>query len=456
MLSHKNQLNQTPNIMTELKKQISFYTLTMIAIGSSIGSGIFKTPSEIAGYLPAEGWMLTVWIVGGIIALCGALTFAEISARYPQAGGFYVYLREAFGELPAFLFGWTMLVVVNTGSLAALSLVFVSYLNILIPISEVFQTVIAISTIVLLTIMNVFGVRFGGIFASVFTTAKLLGIFMVVLLGVFLGNYSVDAFNFTIPQTAQNMPLISAFGLALIGVTFSYGGYQHATFVAAEVKDAQRVVPRALLSGIAIVCVAYISINVAYLKLMPLATIAASKSVAADAVSTIWTAGALFVAFLIVLSVLGTIGIYIWTAPRIYFAMARDGVFFKQFAEIHPRYKTPQYAIIFQSIWAIVLLIFWKTFADLITYVVFIDTAFFFLTASTIFVLRRKDAQQTEQIPRYRTLLYPITPLIFMAMSAFIVVNTLIEKPTQAIAGLVFLVIGVGVFYMFKKMSKED
>jgi basic amino acid/polyamine antiporter, APA family len=441
--------------MSELKKQISFYTLTMIAIGSSIGSGIFKTPSEIAGYLPAEGWMLTVWIVGGIIALCGALTFAEISARYPQAGGFYVFLREAFGELPAFLYGWTMLVVVNTGSLAALSLVFVAYLNILVPISDIFQTIIAISTIVGLTIMNVFGVRFGGIFASVFTTAKLLGIFMVVLLGVFMGNFSVNTMNFTFPQiaqSAQSLPLISAFGLALIGVTFSYGGYQHATFVAAEVKDAQRVVPRAMLLGISIVCLAYLSVNVAYLKLMPLANIAASKSVAADAVSSVWTAGALFVAFLIVLSVLGTIGIYILTAPRIYFAMAADGVFFKQFAQLHPKYRTPQYAIIFQSIWAIILLIFWKTFSDLITYVVFIDTAFFFLTAATIFVFRRRETtENSTQNVFYRTLLYPITPLIFMAMSAFIVVNTLIEKPVQAIAGLVFIVIGTGVFYIFKK-----
>jgi basic amino acid/polyamine antiporter, APA family len=443
--------------MSELKKQISFYTLTMIAIGSSIGSGIFKTPSEIAGYLPAEGWMLTVWIVGGIIALCGALTFAEISARYPQAGGFYVFLREAFGELPAFLYGWTMLVVVNTGSLAALSLVFVAYLNILVPISDVFQTIIAISTIVGLTIMNVFGVRFGGIFASVFTTAKLLGIFMVVLLGVFMGSFSVNTMNFTFPQIAQsaqslNLPLISAFGLALIGVTFSYGGYQHATFVAAEVKDAQRVVPRAMLLGISIVCIAYLSVNLAYLKLMPLANIAVSKSVAADAVSSVWTAGAVFVAFLIVLSVLGTIGIYILTAPRIYFAMAADGVFFKQFAQLHPKYRTPQYAIIFQSIWAIILLIFWKTFSDLITYVVFIDTAFFFLTAATIFVFRQRETtKNSTQNVLYRTLLYPITPLVFMAMSAFIVVNTLIEKPVQAIAGLVFIVIGTGVFYIFKK-----
>jgi APA family basic amino acid/polyamine antiporter len=178
--------------------------------------------------------------------------------------------------------------------------------------------------------------------------------------------------------------------------------------------------------------------------------IVASKSVASDAVSVIWSAGATFIAFLITLSVLGTIGIYILTAPRIYFAMADDGLFFKQFATLHPKYKTPQYAIIFQSLWTIVLLLFWKTFSDLITYVVFIDTAFFCLTAATIFVFRKR----IKEAAAYRTIGYPFTPLIFMAMSTFIVVNTLIEKPTQAIAGLVFLGIGVGVFYAFKKITK--
>jgi basic amino acid/polyamine antiporter, APA family len=433
--------------MTEqLKKQITLYSLIMIAIGSSIGSGIFKTPSEIAGYLPTEGWMFMVWIAGGLVALCGALTFAEIASLFPKAGGFYVYLKEAFGELPAFLYGWTMLLVINTGSLAALSLVFASYLNVLIPISDLAQLIIAISAIAILTVMNVLGVRLGGLFASIFTTAKLLGILTVVLIGVFWGHNPVSM-TFAWSGNTQNLPLISAFGLALIGVTFSYGGYQHATFVAAEVKDAQRIVPKAMLVGIAVVCLAYLTINIAYLKLLPMAQITSSGSVASDAVSTIWAAGSRFIAFLIVLSVLGTIGIYILTAPRIYFAMADDGIFFKKFAEIHPTYKTPIWSIIFQSAWAILLLIFWKTFSNLITYVVFVDTAFFFLTAATIFVFRKK----LKDAPRnYNTFAYPITPLVFMAMSAFIVLNTLIEKPVQALAGIAFLGIGVGAYYFFK------
>ena len=319
----------------------------------------------------------------------------------------------------------------------------------LIPISETVQLGIAVSAIAILTVMNVLGVRLGSLFASIFTTAKLLGILIVVLIGVFYGKHDVSV-SFNWSGNAQNLPLISAFGLALIGVTFSYGGYQHATFVAAEVQNAQKIVPKAMLIGIAVVCLAYLTINIAYLKLLPIGEIATSKGVASDAVSTIWAIGSKFIAFLIVLSVLGTIGIYILTAPRIYFAMADDGIFFKKFAEIHPVYKTPMWSIIFQSVWAIVLLVFWKTFSNLITYVVFIDTFFFFLTAATIFVFRKtlKNAARN-----YKTVAYPFTPLVFMAMSAFIVVNTLIEKPTQAIAGLVFLGIGVLVFYVFKNKN---
>ena len=285
----------------QLKKQISLYSLTMIAVGSSIGSGVFRTPSEIAGYLPTTGWMLGVWVAGGLVALCGALTFAEIASIFQKAGGFYVFLKEAFGDLPAFLYGWSMLLVINTGSLAALTLVFTSYLNELIPMSENVQLMVAVLTIALLTLMNVLGVKWGGVFASIFTSAKLLGIAVVVVIGFVAGMYAVNMTDFAWTSNAENLPLVSSFGLALIGVSFSYGGYQHATFIAAEVKDADRIVPRAMLLGIGIVCLAYLSINVAYLKLLPIEKIAASTGVASEAVSTVWTLGGKFISFLIVL-----------------------------------------------------------------------------------------------------------------------------------------------------------
>jgi len=433
--------------MEELnKREIGLYGLTMIAIGSSIGSGIFKTPSEIAGYLPSEGLMLIVWMLGGAIALCGALTFAKIAARFPHVGGFYVFLKEAYGSLPAFLFGWSMLLVINTGSLAALSLVFTSYLGSFFPLSDNAQLTVAVATIVVLTVMNVFGVKFGNLFASIFTSAKLMGILFVVFLGLFFGtNQDVHFFNTGFSAGPGDLTLISAFGLALIGVTFSFGGYQHATFVAAEVRDAEKVVPKALVIGILIVCLAYLTINVAYLRFLPIEQIAASKSVASDAIDTVWNFGGKFVSFLIIISVVGTIGIYILTAPRIYFAMADDKLFFKSFARIHPVYGTPVWAIVFQSAWTIVLLVFWKTFSNLITYVVFVDEIFFFLTAISFFVLIKP-----------KKLVGILLALVFIAMTGFIIVNTLIEKPEQAVAGIIFLGIGCLFFVIFRKAAVKS
>ena len=226
----------------------------------------------------------------------------------------------------------------------------------------------------------------------------------------------------------------------MIGVTFSFGGYQHATFVAAEVKDAAKVVPKALVIGIVIVCLAYVTINVAYLRLLPIEQIAASKSVASDAIDTIWNFGGKFVSFLIIVSVVGTIGIYILTAPRIYFAMADDKLFFKKFAQIHPVYGTPVWAIVFQSAWTIILLVFWKTFSNLITYVVFVDEIFFFLTAISFFILIKP-----------KKFLGMFLAFVFIAMTGFIIINTLYEKPEQAVAGLIFLGVGSIFFVIFQK-----
>jgi APA family basic amino acid/polyamine antiporter len=240
------------------------------------------------------------------------------------------------------------------------------------------------------------------------------------------------------------LALISAFGLALIGVTFSFGGYQHATFVAAEVKDAAKIVPKALVIGILIVCLAYLTINVAYLRFLPIEQIAASKSVASDAINTIWNFGGKFISFLIIVSVVGTIGIYILTAPRIYFAMANDGLFFKKFAELHPKFGTPVWAIAFQSLWTIVLLVFWQTFSNLITFVVFVDSIFFCATAMTFFFLIKQ-----------KTMLSIVLAMIFLAMTGFIVLNTLYEKPGEAVAGLIFLAIGCFFFIIFRKIQAE-
>jgi APA family basic amino acid/polyamine antiporter len=247
--------------------------------------------------------------------------------------------------------------------------------------------------------------------------------------------------------------LAVAFGLALIGVLWSYGGWQHTSYVAGEAVDARRTVPKAMIIGTVVVVSVYLLTNVAYMLLLPVSEIAASSSVAADAVSTVIPFGATLIAIAIAISVFGTAGIYTLSAPRIYYAMADDGIFFRKLAEVHPKFRTPVNAIVTQSAWAIALLLFWGTFEDVITYVVFVDWIFFALTGLCVFLFRHrlKEAERP-----YKTLGYPITPLIFVTVSALFVVNTLVERPRQAWAGLIFTAIGVGVYSVFARRRPSE
>ena len=437
--------------MTKLRKELTLYGLTMIAIGSCVGSGIFLTPSQIAGHLPSPLLILLVWALGGIITLTGALTFAELGAMFPQAGGVYVYLKEGYGDLFGFLYGWAYLLVINSGALAALNIAFAYYLGFIIPLGDTGIKVVAVSAIIILTTINILRVKAGEIFSNIFTGLKLIGIAGIIAVGLFMGN--PELMSYQTGQAVSSGNIFVAFGLALIGVLWSYGGWQHASFVAGEARDAQKTVPRAMVLGALIVAFVYLLTNLAYLFLLPLPEIVGSESLAADAVSTVIPFGGNLIAVIIAISVVGTAGIYTLSAPRIYYAMADDGLFFKKLAWVHPRFRTPVNAILTQSIWAIILLLFWGTFEDVITYVVFIDWIFFALAAFAIFILRRtrKDVPRT-----YRTLGYPFTPALFIIITSFFVVNTLIEKPKQAWAGLIFMAIGLLSFIYFKESRKRN
>jgi APA family basic amino acid/polyamine antiporter len=434
--------------MTELKKELSLYGLTMVAIGSCIGSGIFLTPSQIAGYLPAPLLILLVWAIGGVITLTGALTFAELGSMFPEAGGVYVYLKEAYGGLFGFLYGWVYLVVITSGANAALSIACAYYLAFLFPMNQAGITSTAIIALVLVTIINILRVKAAEVFANVFTGLKLLGISAVILIGIFFGRAEVSLFSSGATSGAGS--LFSAFGLALIGVLWSYGGWQHASFVAGEARDARRTIPRAMVIGAVVVSVVYLLTNLAYLLLLPVGEIAASQSIAADAVSTVIPYGGMLIALMIAVSTFGTLGIYTLSAPRIYYAMARDGLFFKKLAYVHPRFHTPVYAILVQSAWAVVLLLFWGTFEDLITYVVFTDWVFFGLTAVGIFIFRRTR----KDLPRpYRTIGYPVVPLIFITITFLFVANALIAKPLHAWAGLILMAASLPIYFTFKRRA---
>ncbi len=429
--------------MSSLKQALSKFDLTMIAIGSTIGSGIFLTPSSIAHELHEPWLILAIWIVGGLMAIAGALTFAELGGLMPGAGGVYVYLSEAYGRLTGFLYGWAYLLVVNTGGVAALSLAFATYFGFFVSLDPVQVKLVAVAGIIIVTAINVVGVKIGGIFSDVFTMLKIAGILFLIVVGLTLGSSHTTDFT----TFSGNYP--GTLAVAMVGVLWSYGGWQHASFAAAEAKDPKRTVPFAMIVGTLVVAVLYILTNVAYMFLLPTASIGSSPRVAADAISTVLgPTGGSIIAIAIFISTFGTAGIYTLTAPRIYFAMANDGVFFKKVAEVHPRFHTPAVAILIQSGWAIVLIWFWGTFNELISYVVFTDWIFFAMTAASIFVFRKKKPDADRP---YKTFGYPFTPLFFIAIAAWFVLNTLFRKPEQAIAGLGFLALGIPAYFFWKR-----
>ncbi|MBC8182753.1 amino acid permease [candidate division KSB1 bacterium] len=435
--------------MPQLKKNLTLFDLSMIAIGSVIGSGIFLTPSLIANSLPSPMWILFVWILGGVLALTGALTYAELSSMMPEAGGIYVFLSKTFGGLFGFLFGWVYFFVVNTGAIAALSIVFSTYLGYFIPMTPTQIKLAAIAGIAILTLINVRGVKSGAIFSDLFTVLKIFGILGIILIGFGFG--SGNTTNFSAPLGQLPTGLSGALAVAMVGVIWSCGGWQHTTFTAAEAKNPKRDVPFAMIIGAVTITVIYLLTNIAYLFLLSPAEIAGSSHVAAEAVEKVLgPIGGSLIALAIFISTFGTAGIYTLSAPRIYFAMAKDKVFFHKAAEIHPKYGTPAYAIIFQSTWAIILILFWGTFENLISYVVFTDAIFFGLAATAIFVLRKRipDAKRP-----YKTLGYPVTPIIFIAIEVWFVVTIVSEKPLQSLAGLGFMFLGVPVYYFWKKKS---
>jgi basic amino acid/polyamine antiporter, APA family len=433
--------------MTELRRELSLFDMTMIAIGSSIGSGIFLTPALIAKALPSPLWILGIWIVGGITTMCGALTYAELGAMMPNAGGVYVFLSRAYGGLVGFLYGWAYFLVVNTGALAALALAFSTYLGFFFPFAGEHTTLVGILGIILVTIINVLGVKAGGIFSDLFTVLKIAGIAVLIIVGIGWGSSTTTDFSIPLGQLPNGLG--SALTLAFVSILWSFGGWQHATFTAAEAKDPRRTVPLSLIIGALTVTIIYVATNIAYMFLLPPDQMGNSPHVAADAIGRVLgPLGGTIIALTIFISTFGTTGIYTLTAPRIYYAMATDGLFFKKVAEVHPRFRTPMLSILLQSAWAIILILFWGTFESLISYVVFTDWIFFALAAFSIFIFRRR---QPEAERPYRTLGYPLTPLFFVAISTLFVLYTLFEKPAESIAGLGFLAIGVPVFLFWKK-----
>ncbi len=431
----------------ELPRKLSLLDSTMINVGSMIGSGIFIVPATIALHLQSSLLIVVVWIAGGVISLFGALSVAELGAMMPDAGGQFVYLGRAYGPLWGFLYGWSAFFVINTASIAAVAVTFATYLGYFFPLAEFGIRSIAIISIVFLTIINCFGIKWGAMVQNGMTMLKILALLILVVLGFALSGGSFSNFSPVLPT----LPFSSFMGplvLALIAVLWSYDGWIEITYVAGEVIDPQKNLPRALGIGTFIVIVLYVVVSCAVSYVLPIQAAAHSQIVLSDtAVKIMGTGGAVFISVAVIISTFGTNNGFIFTCPRIYYAMAKEGLFFKWLATIHPKYETPLPSLIVQAILAS-LLILSGTYDQLITYVVFASFLFYGMSAGAVLLLRKRSP---ETVRSYKTWGYPATPIIFILFALTLTAYTIIEDPRDSLIGAAIVLLGVPAYFYWKK-----
>ncbi|HEX6600150.1 MAG TPA: amino acid permease [Gemmatimonadaceae bacterium] len=429
-------------------RRIGLFSATMLVVGGIIGSGIFLNPAIVAQRVGSGRLILATWALGAAIALLGAFIFAELGARRPEAGGGYVYLRDAFGPLPAFLYGWALLLAIASGAAAAVAVTFASYAAPLFGLGSGNERWLAALAIALLSLINAFGVRPGAWTQNIFTLLKLAAI-AVLVVGALAGGSAgpmISCVGADCTSPALERGVIVAVGTALVPVLFAYGGWQQTNFVAEEMVNPRRDLPRALVIGVVIVAAVYLAANYTYLRALGPAGLAASRAPAADVMTAFaGETGRRLIAAGIAVSTFGFLNLVILVTPRVYQAMARDGLFFARFAELHPRSRAPVTAIVAQGAWAIVLLLS-GSYGQLLDWVTFADWIFFGATAATLFVYRRRAASPGYEVPAF-----PLTPLLFIAASLYVVTGAVISNPANALRGALLLVAGVPVFLFWSR-----
>ena len=435
-----------------LPRTLGLRDILLLAIGSVIGSGIFIVPGavlrQVDGFvLPA----LLVWLVGGLLSLLGALTYGELGAMKPAAGGLYVYIRDCFGRFPAFLFGWTLFFVISSGAVATLSVAFSAYLGEIIPLTPVMAKVIAILMIAVVTTVNVRGARKSANLQNWTTAIKVIGILVMSAALLWLGRGFTGSGESLWPAQFSGS-LASGFGLAMIGVLWAYEGWQFVSYSAGETLNPQRNFPLGLILGTMALIGIYLLTNLGYLAALGPSGVANSDRLAATAVATVVSpAAAKLVAVMILISIFSAANGTMLTSPRVYYAMAADGLFFRRLAEVHPRFRTPAFAIIAGAVWSAILAAT-GTFEQLLTYVVFIGWIFYALAAASIFVYRRR---MPDAVRPYRVPFYPLTPLLFIIAAAGLVLNTLATQPARAAVGLGIVLLGAPAYFIWRTRAQS-
>jgi APA family basic amino acid/polyamine antiporter len=432
----------------KLARVIGFPGSVSIVAGTIIGSGIFLVPHNMARELGSPAALLSVWVVGGALALAGALSLAELGAAMPSAGGVYVYLKEAFGPLPAFLYGWGLLLVMQTGSIATLAVAFGIYSAAFVPVGVAREKWIACGLVAFLTGVNILGTRQGSWVQTAFTVAKLLGLALLVGSALIYHPQNVAP---GLTAAIRLKPDLRAWGVALIGVLWGYEGWHMLSFTAGEVRNPSRILPRSYLVGTLIVVGAYLAANMAYLKVLSMSGLALHQRVAAQTMEQIAGAqGRVFVSALILCSIFGAVNGTILTGPRVYFAMAEDGLFFRAARKLHPRFRTPALAIAIQGAWAAVLAAS-GSYEQLYTYVIFSAWVFYGLAVAGLLVLRRR-APNLER--PYQVWGYPALPALFCLAAFLVALSTLRARPHESLLGMAIIGAGAPVYFSVRKLSR--
>lgn len=443
---------ETTTKTNEFPRVLGIFSIIGIVIGSMIGSGIFINPSAVAKSLGSPTLMMAVWVTGGLLSFFGALAIAELGAAYTQAGGIYVYLREAYGGLVAFLFGWAIFLVIESGTVAALAVGFsTKYLPYFLNITSFQSKVISVALILSLATVNYFGVKKGAFLMNFLTSIKFIALIGVCAVIFIFAKGNTGNFIFPDHFTSATGGLLENFGVALVAVLWAYKGWESSTYCAGEIENPQRKLPLGIFVGTVAVIFLYILANLAYLYVFPAEMMAGSNRIAADTVeAAIGPIGASVIAMIILTSITGTCNGHIMTSPRVLYAMANDGHFFSRLARIHPKYKTPHVAIITVALWACVLCLS-GTFEQLFTYVIFGYWIFMGLTVGGVMILRKKKPDLARP---YKTWGYPWTPILFVLSAVFLVLNSIITSFWNSLIGIGIITTGIPV-YIFWKRSKN-
>ncbi len=423
----------------------------MLVMGGIVGAGIFMNPYVVAQQVHTPGLILGAWIFGGIIAITGAFIWAELAATLPEVGGQYAYLRDAYHPMVAFLYGWVLLLVIQTGGMAAVSITFARYFLELTGI-HARDWVVAMAALGILTLINCLGVKSGGRTQSAFMVMKIVAIAALVI-----GGFALTNSHMTTTTAAEQHWSLTSFGAAMVPVLFAYGGWQTANFIAAEVKEPKKNLPRGLMIGVLGVVTLYTAVNWVYLRALGPQTLAVTTTPATAVMRlALGQRGATFIAAAIAISTLGFLSQSILTAPRVYFAMAEDGLFFRGVAWLDPRSRVPVIAIILQSAWTIVIVTSGR-YEQILNYVISMDFLFYGLTAITIFIFRKRAAQGTMSgSDGYHVPGHPLTTAAFAAVCLWVVGNTIYRYPENSLVGFGFLLAGTPAYWFWSRKARRD